>query len=141
MSMCKFTNVKTIRKIYCVDFIHAKVFYAMKKSFNYIEELEYIRKNKVGLQRGCDAVRVIEVNKALWDFIMVPKPEKKVRKHSEIPFGSVVIEEIRFSVAKTSTYELCDRLTELDPSLVVVENGADTHDLVTLLWHICPCCV
>ena len=111
------------------------------KSFNYIEELEYIRKNKVGVQSGSDAVRVIESNKELWDFIMVDKPKKKAAKHNKVSFAGVVIDEIRFSVAKASTYKLCDRLMELDPSLVVVENGPDTHDIVALIWHICPCCV
>jgi hypothetical protein len=111
------------------------------KSFNYIEELEYIRKNKVGTQSGCDVARLIESNKDLWDFIMVNKPNKKAEKHNKVSFAGVVIEEIRFSVAKVSTYKLCDRLMELDPSLVVVENGPDTHDHVALIWHICPCCV
>ncbi len=111
------------------------------KSFNYKEELEYIRKNRVGKKSGCDVVQVIESNKELWDFVMVDRPKKKAAKHNEVSLAGVVIDEIQFRVAKASTYKLCERLMELDPSLVVVENGPDTHNAITLMWHICPCCV
>ena len=110
------------------------------KSSNCIDELEYVRTNKVGTHTGCDAVRIIESNKELWDFIMIDKPKKKTAKHDEVSFSGVVIDEIRFSVPKVSTYKLCDRLMELDPSVIVIENGPDTHNEVALMWDICPCC-